>query len=540
MSTSGDSQANSRDKRPLASLKSEVPRKLEDDTPMAKVRCHRTESQVLAPIAESSPFVGIVAAQVASSQLASAQRVRKHKTRKRHKEDREDMEDRMDWKDREAKMDTEDKTGTEGKMGMEDTMDTVDKKDSEDTMDTGDKIDREDKMDMEDKMDREDKIDSEDKEDKMDREDKMDMVDKMDREDTMYREEKMDWEDKMDTMDAMDQMDASPSLVSSLTSQADGLQEADVEAEAPPPARVEPSLTFWAAPPTEARRWRGAEMPINTAMTVITTTDIQRETLEAAEQFKDNANISWPEELPGTFLTYGWVLIVNTWARPFLLLTTIALAAAVPPMAASCQATVFFLNFGLILAVMPYSNDMLSLQEALLVGCLALLTWGAAFRDLLQNHARAQDFPETVVAVGNVIDGLCIIILAIMLMGIVTNLTMAIQGFLAAESVEHATNRAFAWRWQCMRKARENEMKAWLHEKDTQQGSAAIDLVAKSANLSDFSEFALQIMGAQQSLAQKGGVDAMEFLFKAFVSQLCPQTWAMFKKMTVAEFVHSS
>lgn len=31
----------------------------------------------------------------------------------------------------------------------------------------------------------------------------------------------------------------------------------------------------------------------------------------------------------------GWVLVINTWTRPFLLLTTIAMVAAVPPMAAS-------------------------------------------------------------------------------------------------------------------------------------------------------------------------------------------------------------
>jgi len=112
----------------------------------------------------------------------------------------------------------------------------------------------------------------------------------------------------------------------------------------------------------------------------------------------------------GTVITYGWILVMNNFGRQFCLLTSVMFSADFPPFGAASQALIFLMNFMLLIIFRPYNANLLNLQESLLMGCMGLLTWLAAFKELLSEHNQAYLYPTTINLTSSLIEGLCILI----------------------------------------------------------------------------------------------------------------------------------
>jgi len=127
----------------------------------------------------------------------------------------------------------------------------------------------------------------------------------------------------------------------------------------------------------------------------------------------------WEEDLHGNIICYGWILVINTFVRQVSLMLTVVFSTSFPPFGAAGQSLIFIINFLAVCANRPYASDLLNFQEALLMACMAALTFLATFKELLEGHNRANDYPLTVLMTAKLIDALvvCILITIFSVMG---------------------------------------------------------------------------------------------------------------------------
>eukprot|EP00931_Biecheleriopsis_adriatica_P065230 TRINITY_DN3981_c0_g2_i9.p1 TRINITY_DN3981_c0_g2~~TRINITY_DN3981_c0_g2_i9.p1 ORF type:complete len:880 (-),score=223.43 TRINITY_DN3981_c0_g2_i9:261-2570(-) len=167
---------------------------------------------------------------------------------------------------------------------------------------------------------------------------------------------------------------------------------------------------------------------------------------EIKQQFKNAARfrekLIGPDTLGGSYLTYGWVLLFSTFCRQFLLMLSAIASASFPPFGAAAQSLVFMINFVALLVLFPYLARLLNIEEALLTGCMAVLTFLASFRELLTANRNASKHPTTIAIAGSLIDVLVIVIVSIIGVTMTYNAYIIGGSFLATESEETLLDKA--------------------------------------------------------------------------------------------------
>ncbi|CAK0903862.1 unnamed protein product [Prorocentrum cordatum] len=93
------------------------------------------------------------------------------------------------------------------------------------------------------------------------------------------------------------------------------------------------------------------------------TVQVCRNTIKNKTQFRHP--LRWPdtEELEGNFLTYGWVLVANTFCRQFVLQVSAIWSSAFPPLGAASQSVFFVINYFGIILFRPYLSRMVNVQD---------------------------------------------------------------------------------------------------------------------------------------------------------------------------------
>lgn len=230
-----------------------------------------------------------------------------------------------------------------------------------------------------------------------------------------------------------------------------------------------------------------------------TTLDIGLEVLQSQRNFREKGALRWPDQLEGNFLTYGWVLLVNTFSRQFFLLYSVVMTTKYPVFGTCSQSIIFMFNFAMILNLKPYASELLSSQEALLIGCMAMLTWGGAFRELLIQHNQAKDHPRIVADVGRCMDVLVVLILIVVVSTVFYNMKLMLGAITSKEKPADALNRYHFERVLAAEKARVGQQMARLrkvHEEEDPErfGQSSIfkDIKAQSDFLQERAGFSAE------------------------------------------------
>lgn len=87
----------------------------------------------------------------------------------------------------------------------------------------------------------------------------------------------------------------------------------------------------------------------------------------------------WPDELEGSYVTYGWVLIFSpspsdmqlnralcvsgTFFRQFALTLSALVSNDFPPFGAAAQSLVFTINFAALIVLFPYNARLLNIED---------------------------------------------------------------------------------------------------------------------------------------------------------------------------------
>ncbi|CAJ1408228.1 unnamed protein product [Effrenium voratum] len=152
---------------------------------------------------------------------------------------------------------------------------------------------------------------------------------------------------------------------------------------------------------------------------------------------------SWPDQLDGSYVTYGWVLIFSTFFRQFALMLTSLIAADFPPFGAAAQSMVFMINFAALIVLFPYNARLLNIEESVLTGCMAFLTFMAAFKEMVSKHNRASQYQGTINATSTLIDVLVLVIVSIICGTMVFNFYVIVGGAVKTESDDQILNKAY-------------------------------------------------------------------------------------------------
>ncbi|CAE7551642.1 unnamed protein product [Symbiodinium sp. CCMP2456] len=161
---------------------------------------------------------------------------------------------------------------------------------------------------------------------------------------------------------------------------------------------------------------------------------------------------SWPDQLDGSYLTYGWVLIFSalgrstqpgSFFRQFALMLSALMAVEFPPFGAAAQSLVFMINFAALILLFPYTARLLNIEESVLTGCMAFLTFMAAFKEMVSKHNKASQYQSTIDATSTLIDVLVLIIVTIISGTMVFNAYIIIGGAVTTESDDQILNKAY-------------------------------------------------------------------------------------------------
>eukprot|EP00439_Symbiodinium_sp_Y106_P012060 s2756_g1.t2 len=152
---------------------------------------------------------------------------------------------------------------------------------------------------------------------------------------------------------------------------------------------------------------------------------------------------SWPDQLDGSYLTYGWVLIFSSFFRQFALMLSALMAVEFPPFGAAAQSLVFMINFAALILLFPYTARLLNIEESVLTGCMAFLTFMAAFKEMVSKHNKASQYQSTIDATSSLIDVLVLIIVTIISGTMVFNAYIIIGGAVTTESDDQILNKAY-------------------------------------------------------------------------------------------------
>eukprot|EP00435_Cladocopium_sp_Y103_P026713 s4904_g6.t1 len=152
---------------------------------------------------------------------------------------------------------------------------------------------------------------------------------------------------------------------------------------------------------------------------------------------------AWPDRLDGSYVTYGWVLIFSTFFRQFALMLSALVSNDFPPFGAASQSLVFMINFGALILLFPYNARLLNIEESVLTGCMAFLTFMAAFKEMLSKHNQASQYTGTISATSSLIDVLVLIIVTVICGTMVFNFYIIVGGAVKSESDDQILNKAY-------------------------------------------------------------------------------------------------
>jgi hypothetical protein len=130
------------------------------------------------------------------------------------------------------------------------------------------------------------------------------------------------------------------------------------------------------------------------------------------------------DDLPGNALTYGWVIIINTITRQFMLMLSVTFTCNFPPVGAAIMSLLFVINTLALLLLRPYAFDMLNWEEALCLACMGLLCWLAGFRELIMDHNRAYEFPRTIAGLSSMVDCCAVFVVSVIGGAVLNNIIM--------------------------------------------------------------------------------------------------------------------
>ncbi|CAE7571025.1 unnamed protein product, partial [Symbiodinium pilosum] len=172
---------------------------------------------------------------------------------------------------------------------------------------------------------------------------------------------------------------------------------------------------------------------------------------------------SWPDQLDGSYLTYGWVLIFSSFFRQFALMLSALMAVEFPPFGAAAQSLVFMINFAALILLFPYTARLLNIEESVLTGCMAFLTFMAAFKEMVSKHNKASQYQSTIDATGTLIDVLVLIIVTIISGTMVFNAYVILGGAVKTESDDQILNKAYFETAMQQERLREEEERGNFH-----------------------------------------------------------------------------
>ncbi|CAL1173654.1 unnamed protein product [Cladocopium goreaui] len=152
---------------------------------------------------------------------------------------------------------------------------------------------------------------------------------------------------------------------------------------------------------------------------------------------------AWPDRLDGSYVTYGWVLIFSTFFRQFALMLSALVSNDFPPFGAASQSLVFMINFGALILLFPYNARLLNIEESVLTGCMAFLTFMAAFKEMLSKHNQAPQYTGTISATSTLIDVLVLVIVSVICGTMVFNFYIIVGGAVKTESDDQILNKAY-------------------------------------------------------------------------------------------------
>jgi len=197
--------------------------------------------------------------------------------------------------------------------------------------------------------------------------------------------------------------------------------------------------------------------PVGTGLDVDNSIEVGIDVMNAQKDFQRRGAHRWKDKLPGSFLTYGWVLLINTFLRQFALQYCVVMTTDFPIFGSCGQSIVFMANFALLINLQPYQAQLLNIQETVLIGCMAVLTMGGSFNELLIDHESADDYAVIISRVGTIIDVLVIVILIIVGLTVLYNVQMVMKALSKKEKPSDALNSFQFNRVLAMEKAKSDQ-----------------------------------------------------------------------------------
>eukprot|EP00929_Paragymnodinium_shiwhaense_P099394 TRINITY_DN61017_c0_g2_i1.p1 TRINITY_DN61017_c0_g2~~TRINITY_DN61017_c0_g2_i1.p1 ORF type:complete len:2533 (+),score=513.92 TRINITY_DN61017_c0_g2_i1:326-7600(+) len=187
----------------------------------------------------------------------------------------------------------------------------------------------------------------------------------------------------------------------------------------------------------------------------------------------------WPqdEDLPGSVLCYGWVVMINTITRQFIIMLIVTFTCNFPAMGAAYMCLMFVTNTLALILFRPYAFDFLNWEEGFLTGNMGLLCWMACFREMLLEHFRAHEYPQTLAILGGMVD-VCTCLVVGLIGGAVTFNILLLALMAKTESEDQAFNRMKAERVQEQEKVERHAENLRLAQllNDGMQGGEEFDL----------------------------------------------------------------
>eukprot|EP00746_Dinoflagellata_sp_MGD_P039749 gnl/MRDRNA2_/MRDRNA2_19598_c0_seq1.p1 gnl/MRDRNA2_/MRDRNA2_19598_c0~~gnl/MRDRNA2_/MRDRNA2_19598_c0_seq1.p1 ORF type:complete len:1331 (+),score=304.94 gnl/MRDRNA2_/MRDRNA2_19598_c0_seq1:279-3995(+) len=207
----------------------------------------------------------------------------------------------------------------------------------------------------------------------------------------------------------------------------------------------------------------------------------RRRSIEAGkEMFLEMA--TWcqnPVQKPiGNVLTYGFVLLINTFYRQLALNTVMKITLNFPAMGAAVEALVFGLNSALLFALRPYQFNILNIQEGTLTALMFLILWMMVVKELLMAQKEAERYGNEIALTNRLIEILAITIVFGILYVIFDNISTLLVGFLAKQSGDSEDCLNEIYMVQKVREERAAQERAENATKDAEEKKAWAEAMA--------------------------------------------------------------
>lgn len=251
---------------------------------------------------------------------------------------------------------------------------------------------------------------------------------------------------------------------------------------------------------------------------------VRLECTKAQKGFSERGVWRWPDKVEGSFLSFGWVLIVNTFMRQALLQGSGAVGSTfsnIKGVGSAAQSVVFLINFVLIINVCPYTQMDLNIEEGVLVGMLALMTTVSFFRELLLDHKDIKDFPGAMKGISRFVDFLTVVFVGVVIWVLVQNLLRILSAVTRIPNQEESLNHAFYNRFL------ESEAAMAVNDPASRAFTQAlVDMRVEHDIWDNDRNLMVRLLAEVDMLVQASGIDAeqavqMEELIKKITDPYC-------------------